>query len=371
MGPFFHFLNSRRPTMSTEYNWETIQIDLMYKDDKVLVIHGNDPSLAIELSINKTRTGGKNVIIPINIFSKEHILPIDMFEREISNRLTLEQEVILYNSWGKALSIVTSSTAILLGIEKSLAKEIIALGGRHDILYQGNNNTWKIKDANIIKERWRDKAKQLSSPTVEKKPVSISEAIKEMHDRFDKPPTEKEPKKESLREAVERNKQEMDEMSISIKKEKELEEKIAPRVRKQSVRGGIKEVFPEELEERKKQREKEKEKERRARQHPMQDSSVIEDLSEKGLQKKLKDLIHRKDNFTGWNENCTVHDVVDQINATKRSLQIFENIRASEVYKQQQSTPGFHIVTETGQKAMPMSQTRPQGKTQKLTKKKP
>lgn len=139
---------------------------------KVLTILRGDYG-NIELKIDNSW----NVEITDDIFKVEGMSPINIYEREIAELLSSEEELILYNRWGTSLSIMIGTTASLVGISKSLAKDIIIRGDRYGILYQANNYVWKIKDPEIVKSRWLDKAKQLTQgPKIEKE--SITETIK-------------------------------------------------------------------------------------------------------------------------------------------------------------------------------------------------
>jgi hypothetical protein len=164
--------------MSNLIDWESIVIDINYKPDIVLVTHGENASLHVELPISAiTKGGARYITIQRSIFNEKKIEHIDMYEEEISTRLNLEQQTILYRTWSKDLNIKIGTTASVLGIEKKDAKEIIILGYRYGIFYVTNNNTWKIQDPEIIRSRWIDKAKQISQgPKIEKE--SITETIK-------------------------------------------------------------------------------------------------------------------------------------------------------------------------------------------------
>jgi hypothetical protein len=299
-----------------------MHISLDIEKMKALVMNENNVEMKVQLNIQKTR-GGLVLEIPENIFGVLNILPIELFEQYISDKLTLEQEVTLYNNWGRGFNIIISTTAYALGIEKSMVRSIIAEGMKYNILCQGTNNTYKIVDPKIIKDRWVDKAKQLSKPMVEKQPMTIKEVTKQF-----------------------------DEMS------KTFEEEVVEPIKRSEIQRlrGNKVVSQKEFIKDK---------------HPQQDSSVLEDLTEDGLRAQLKQLEIKKDTYTGWDKNYSVHDVVNEINAVKRKLQIFDNARAAEAYKEEMSTPGFSIVSGLQRGEKSVGQPIPLSKAKLLIKKKP
>ena len=127
--------------------------------------HGKDTILELDDSDNAELTE--------EIFKAKDMTAIDQYEYEIAEVLSEEQRTTLYRSWGKALSIMISRTANVVGISKGLAKEIIIQGERYGILYQGNNNTWKISDPTLIRSRWVDKAKDTQKELKPEKDMTV------------------------------------------------------------------------------------------------------------------------------------------------------------------------------------------------------
>jgi hypothetical protein len=311
--------------MSTLLSWEEIYIDMDYAEDKVLVTHGGDESLRIEIPITKTRTGGRYIIIRNDMFGKANILPIDLFEHEVSNRLSIEQQSILYNSWGMGLNIMISRTANVLGVEKSVAKEIITLGERHGLLYQANNNTWKIKDAKITKERWIDKAKQLANPTIEKAPLTIKEVTKQFDDMT------------------------KSQMGAPIK--------LSEVTRLVGTKSGTK-VVPQ--------------KEFTKNKHSQQDSSVIEvpEPSEEMLRMHLKDMEH-KISTSSYGKEELPGTVIDKKNKIKEKLREIDAKKAGKQYIKDANMPGVSIVEGLNVGTKGSIQVQPLSKAKLILKKKP
>ena len=163
--------------MNNTTNWEKIIIFLDHKPDKVQVVHMDNPSLSVEIPIEISATGNKTITINNNIFGVE-IEPIDIFEKEdVPTRLDNRQEALLYRCWGEGSSIMISRTADAIGIEKSIAKELIILAQRHGILCVSYNNTWKIKDSVTIKSRWIDKAIQLQKGSKPEKAMDSNSVL--------------------------------------------------------------------------------------------------------------------------------------------------------------------------------------------------
>lgn len=141
----------------------------LHKDPKTHIItllrggKGKDTILELDSS--------GNIELTDEILKAKDIDIIDQYEYEIAEVLSEEQQTVLYRSWGSALSIMISRTANVVGIDKRLAKEIITQGERHGILYQGNNNTWKIKDS-VTKTRWADKVKGIEKESKPEKDMT-------------------------------------------------------------------------------------------------------------------------------------------------------------------------------------------------------
>jgi hypothetical protein len=166
--------------MNSLTDWESIDVDLDYKPDKVLVSHGENAELRVEIDIVKTRQGGRYINIRKDVFGVKNILLVEVFEKEVASLLSFEEEVAIWANWGVALNIMISRSANAIGIDKRLMKDIITLGERHGLLIAAHNNTWKVTDK-IIKSRWLDKSKSMIK--VPKKEETTQETLDRLFKR--------------------------------------------------------------------------------------------------------------------------------------------------------------------------------------------
>jgi hypothetical protein len=130
-----------------------IQIHIEWKTKKVTLIEPNNVLLqGDEAGI---------YIIDEGMLKAKAKEPIDMFEEDLLEILTVEQEIKLYKYWGNRLNrtVMIGRTANNIGIDKPLTKKIIGMAESYGLLVSGWNSTWRVP-LDIVKERWIDKAKE-------------------------------------------------------------------------------------------------------------------------------------------------------------------------------------------------------------------
>jgi hypothetical protein len=106
----------------------------------------------------------------------------DVFDEKIRKIITKEQSIKLYKAWGKALSIMLGRTADTLQVDKRTAKEVIKLAQECDLLYEGNNYSWKLIDKEI-RSRLLDLAKTLEDSLENR---SQNDGVPTLQDTLDK-----------------------------------------------------------------------------------------------------------------------------------------------------------------------------------------
>jgi hypothetical protein len=131
-----------------------IMINIDWKKKIVMLVQPKEMQLEVDEA--------GSVVINKEMLKAPIRTPEKMFEEELVNLLTVEQEIKLYKCWGMALSITIGHTSDRVGIDKRLAKQIIMLAEEYNLLYKGNNYSWKLTNKDI-KGRWLDIAKDKES----------------------------------------------------------------------------------------------------------------------------------------------------------------------------------------------------------------
>lgn len=274
----------------------TAQVD--WKKKIVILIRGGDE----ENDIIPIDEAG-NIELTEAIFqSKKPETAIVQFEHEIESMLSYEQQLALYANWGSALSIMTTNTANVLGIEKFQAKAIIQMAERYGLLYAGHNCTWKVKDGKIVRARWSDKARsmqKLDNAKPQETPAEIVARFAAMGEALDK-----------------KNSLEVEGGRVSTKvlpKKKQVVEKTIDEGVMPENDSSI-EILPE---------------------NPEKQPDKKQPNAELALRLKLKALEHKAKTFTEWSETVTPWTVNSEIQAVKAQLRTLETNKASKQYKQE------------------------------------
>lgn len=231
---------------------------------------------------------------------EERMTPLHAFERDLNNYLSYEQQMLLFEAWGMALSIVTSTTAYLLKIDKSIAKEIIMMGMQYGVLYQGNNNTWKIKEGKIVKDRWLKIAQSMKKDLVGGPEETISDIITKVramgagHGIND---TNDNNEEEYIEEEKPTHSKEFTDAKKNV-------EKIVKKAGKSTSIAG----------------------------NNNNDNIPLEEQSEEQLRKRISYLQERLSNNKIWTELETPWMLNDEIHRIKAQLRYFDNKRSSQTY---------------------------------------
>lgn len=275
----------------------TAQVD--WKKKIVILIRGGDE----ENDVIPIDEAGNMELTEAIFQSKKPETAIVQFEHEIESMLSYEQQLALYANWGSALSIMTTNTANVLGIEKFQAKAIIQMAERYGLLYAGHNCTWKVKDGKIVRARWSDKARsmqKLDNAKPQETPAEVVARFAAMGEALDK------------KNAIELEKSGVSTKVLPKKKqvvEKEVVEEVHEHVEEDSI-----EIVPE---------------------NPEEQPNKKQPNAELALRLKLKALEHKAKTFTEWSETVTPWTVNSEIQAVKAQLRTLEANKASKQYKQE------------------------------------
>lgn len=131
----------------------------------------------LEISIDEKGDEKGQLWIDKDLY-KEAKNPILDCEYKIDQLIQHEQKVILFNSWKTSKFITASNIAILLDIDKGLAKNLIGIGQICGVLIQDYNNASKV-ESTIMKDLLAQKVKQLQDDPMKPQPKTTEELFKE------------------------------------------------------------------------------------------------------------------------------------------------------------------------------------------------
>lgn len=133
--------------------WQRVVVAIDSENPNVAIVsHEDNAELRVEVPIHKTKSG-MLLYIDIDMFGVKNILPIDLFEQEVAARLTEEQEILLFQVLGASVDITITNTANVVGVDKSMIRELLALGQRHGIIRTSHNSSWRVINS-VTKARW-------------------------------------------------------------------------------------------------------------------------------------------------------------------------------------------------------------------------
>lgn len=116
--------------------------------------------------------------------NRDKINPIIDCDMELDKYINYEQKVLLYKSWESSKDIIIRTIADLLSVDKTLARALVIIGQRFEILVQGRNNAWNVKSRDM-KILLAEKVKQLTAdPAKESK--NSTQVLHEVLEKFNK-----------------------------------------------------------------------------------------------------------------------------------------------------------------------------------------